>query len=262
MLGYYSYKEKDDVLKHLKWLRRAGVDAIVYDCYGMSERGPNEMDMKKDQVLKWIMEALENQEKETRKLKLIIYLEKYDGNPSLKEYHSALGYIREHIANRPYYFRWQNKPMVLTYMNGDKSPAQDQLEKETSDFTLRRIRAYDGKDYWSYINEWPQPANHEWMSVSPGIDSFMENAYLGKRQSKPLDVSKWNRFDRKGGEYFKKQFLTAREVDPDFIFISGWNDWQYGSQIEPAVEYRFKYVDQAAQMLGREEETKPYRDEH
>ncbi len=31
LLGYYRYKTKDDRLKHLKWLRRAGVDAIVYD---------------------------------------------------------------------------------------------------------------------------------------------------------------------------------------------------------------------------------------
>lgn len=260
MLGYYRYKKKDDLLKHLKWIRRAGVDAIVYDCYGMSELGP--MDMNKDKVLKWIMKALDNQEKEARKLKLIIYIEKYTGNPSLKEYQSALKFVRENFANKPYYFQWQNKPMVLTYMNGDKNPDLDQLEKETSDFTLRRIRAYDGKGNWSYINGWPQPVNHEWMSVSPGIDPFLENAYLGKRQGKPLDGSKWNRFDRKGGEYFEKQFLAARMVDPDFIFISGWNDWQYGCQIEPAMEYRFKYVDQAAQMLGREEETKPYRDEH
>jgi len=259
MLGYYSYKEKDDVLKHLKWIRRAGVDAIVYDCYGFAEWGP--LDIKKDRVLKWIMEALENQEKETRKLKLIIYIEKYDGNASLKEYNFVLDYVREHIANRPYYFRLQNKPMVLTYMNGAKTEALAQLEKETSDFTLRRIRAYDGKANWSYVNPWPQPSNHEWMSVSPGIDPFMELAYLGKKKGYPLDVSKWNRFDRQGGEYFRKQLLTAREVNPDFIFISGWNDWQYGNQIEPAVEYRFKYVDQAAQMLGREEETKPYRDE-
>lgn len=30
------------------------------------------------------------------------------------------------------------------------------------------------------------------------------------------------------------------------------------SRSSPAVEYRFKYVDEAAQLLGREEETKPY----
>ena len=47
--------------------------------------------------------------------------------------------------------------------------------------------------------------------------------------------------------------------DPEIIFISGWNDWQYGCQIEPAVEYGFKYVDLAAQVLGREAETAPYR---
>lgn len=123
------------------------------------------------------------------------------------------------------------------------------------------MRAYDGQENWSYCNQWPQPANHEWMPVSPGIDPFLENAYLGNKKRKPLDVTKWNKFDRQDGEYFKKQIRTAREVNPEFIFISAWNDWQYGLEIEPAVEYRFMYVDEGARLLGREEETKPYRDE-
>lgn len=41
--------------------------------------------------------------------------------------------------------------------------------------------------------------------------------------------------------------------------MSGWNDWQYACQIEPAVEYQFEYVDLAARLLGREEETRFYR---
>jgi hypothetical protein len=260
LLGYYGYKDKSEVLKHLKWLRRAGVDTIIYDVYGFAEWGP--MDIEKDRVLKWMMEALEDQEKEARKLKLAIWIEKYDSNPTLEEYRFALKYVRERMANKPYYFRWKNKPMVVTYVNRE-NPVLDQLEKETDDFTLSRVRAYDGKEYWSYVNEWPQPANRGWMPVSPGIDSFLEDAYLAKKKGKPsLDASKWKRFDREDGEYFKKQLRRAREIDPDFIFISGWNDWQYGLEIEPAVEYRFKYVDLAAKMLGREEETKPHRDEH
>lgn len=258
LLGYYRYKTKDDLLKHLKWLRRAGVDAIVYDIYGFAEWTP--MDIEKDRVLTWLMEALADQEKEARKLKLIIWIERYDSNPSLVEYHHVLNYVRKHAAQKPFYFRLKNKPLVLTYVN-NANPVLDQLEKETYDFSLRRVQAYDGKENWSYCNDWPQPANREWMPVSPGIDPFLENAYLGKKKGKPLDVSTWKKFDRQDGEYFKKQLLTAREVDPEFIFISGWNDWQYGLEIEPAVEYRFKYVDEAAQLLGREEETKPYRGE-
>ncbi len=258
LMGYYRYKEKTDLLKHLKWLRRAGVDTIVYDVYGFAEWGP--LDIEKDRVLQWLMEALADQDNEPRKLQLLIWIEKYDSNPNLEEYRFALNYIRKHLAQKPYYFRWKNKPMVLTYVN-HTNPVLDELEKESDDFTLHRIRAYDGKEYWSYCNDSPQPANHEWMPVSPGIDPFLENAYLARKKGKPLDVSEWKRFDRQNGGYFRKQLLRARDVNPEFIFISGWNDWQYGLEIEPAVEYRFKYVDMAARMLGREEETKPYRDE-
>jgi hypothetical protein len=64
---------------------------------------------------------------------------------------------------------------------------------------------------------------------------------------------------REGGRYFEKQLLRARECNPEIIFVSGWNDWQCSIQIEPAVEYEFKYVDMAARLLGREHETLPYR---
>jgi len=57
------------------------------------------------------------------------------------------------------------------------------------------------------------------------------------------------------------QGLDAREpqANPEIIFISSWNDWQYGNQIEPAVEYGCKYLDLTAEILGRWRETRPYR---
>jgi hypothetical protein len=67
------------------------------------------------------------------------------------------------------------------------------------------------------------------------------------------------RADREDGAFFKKQLLWAKQADPEIIFISGWNDWQYGNHIEPAVEYGYQYVDLAAQVLGRAQETAVYR---
>ena len=131
---------------------------------------------------------------------------------------------------------------------------------------MRRIRPYYS-DVWSYIDHWPQRLNREWMVASPGFDAFLENAYVAKyvRQEQNPDYEKIRQearrhsADREDGAYFKKQLLRARTGNPKIIFISGWNDWQYGNQIEPAVEYEYKYVDLASQLLGRQEETAPYR---
>ncbi len=260
LLGYYDHETKETLNRHLRWIRRAGVDCIVYDIYGFDKWGP--MDIEKDRVLMWLMEALENQPDEPRKLQLIIWLERYAANPGIEEYHHALNFVRQHLAEKPYYYRYQGCPLVVTYLNGESKDI-DQLEWENEYFSLRRIRPYHS-DVWSYIEFWPQKLNREWMSACPGIDPYMENAYLANKRETNPDLAQIRKdsiaIERKDGEYFKKQLLRARQGNPRILFISGWNDWQYGCQIEPAVEYGFKYVDLAALVLGREEETRPYRE--
>ena len=66
--------------------------------------------------------------------------------------------------------------------------------------------------------------------------------------------------DREDGQYYVRQLTHAANANPEILFISTWNDWQYANQIEPAVEYGFKYVDLTVKSLGRWEETAAYRD--
>ena len=100
------------------------------------------------------------------------------------------------------------------------------------------------------------------MVVSPGFDSYLEQAFLAKRDGNDdLETVRKHASvaDREDGAFFERQLLRARTGDPEIIFISGWNDWQYGNQIEPAVEYGYQYVDLVARLLGRWEETSAYR---
>jgi len=102
------------------------------------------------------------------------------------------------------------------------------------------------------------------MVVSPGYDSYLEDAYLARRTG-DADLAKVRKnaaaADREDGAFFERQLLRARTGNPEIIFISGWNDWQYGNQIEPAAEYGYTYVDLAARLLGRQHETAAYRDD-
>ena len=263
LAGYYKSDDPKVLKQHLHDMRRAGIDAIVYDCYGTAKW--TLADLPTDRTLKLLCEELAHQENESRKLKLIIWLEKYFVNPSLEDYHNALRYVRENLAERDFYFRLDGRPLVVTYHNGNNEHI-DQIEWENDYFTLRRIRPYHS-DVWSYVEHYPQRLSRDWMVASPGSDPYLEHAYLAKYYHKDpqfdlakiREESRKHADDREGGEYFKKQLLRTRYGNPKFIFISGWNDWQYANHIEPAVEYGHQYVDMAARLLGREAETAPYR---
>ena len=263
LIGYYRSDDLRTLREQLRGMRRAGIDTIVYDCYGTAEFELT--DLPNDRALALLTQELAHQDDEPRKLSLIIWLEKYFVNPTLDSYRFALHYVREHLTEQPYYYRYDGKPLVVTYHNGNNDSI-DEIEWDNDYFSLRRIRPYNS-DVWSYVDNYPQRLNREWMVASPGFDAYLELAYVAKYYHKEpnpdfakiREESAKHAAGREEGEFFRKQLLRARYGDPRIIFISGWNDWQYANHIEPAVEYEYRYVDQAARLLGRESETAPYR---
>jgi hypothetical protein len=264
LAGEYRCDDPAVLRRQLHWIRRAGVDVIVYDVYGF--RTWNITDLPKDRTLPLLINELSNQDNESRKLKLVIWLERWDSNPPLEDYRYGLEYVQRHLAHHDFYYRHHGKPLVLTYLNGENAVV-DTVEKENTFFTTRRVRAGRTGD-WSYIQGLPQTPHREWMPVSPGFDDYMERAYRDKYVNhKEIDLTAiWAHApkvtgQRDDGRFLEKQMIEARKANPEILFISGWNDWQCSMQIEPAVEYGFQYVDLAAHLLGRDTETAPYRDE-
>jgi hypothetical protein len=262
LLGEYKTSDPQVVRQHLRWLRRAGVDVIFYDlCRVQPEL--TILDLPKQKTLQLIIEELSRQEKEPRKLQLAIWMEKWNSNPTAAEYRFGLDYIRENLAGLDFYCRHDGKPLVVTYLN-KPSPEIDELDQEYAPFlTIRRISPFRNVKGWRYFGP---DGDKECMTVNPGADGFMEEAFITKYiDKKPIDDEAFRKRGRAAveqraeGAYFENQLLKARQVDPQLIFISGWNDWAWCLQIEPAKEYGFKYVDLAARMLGREAETRPYR---
>lgn len=261
-LGDYKTSDRKIVRQHLQWLRRAGVDVILYDtCRIQPEL--NLLKLPEQKTLKLIVDELSHQEKETRKLKLAVWLEKWNSTPTAEEYKFGLDYIRKNLANRDFYYRLDGKPLVVAYLNS-LSPAIDKLEQDNkSFFTFRRVSPYPDMPGWRYFG--PE-GDKQCMTVNPGANGFMEEAFITSViNHKPIDVAAYRQRgkaaieQRADGKYFENQLLVARKVDPKVIFISGWNDWAWCLQIEPAKEYGLKYVDMAAKLLGREGETKAYR---
>lgn len=263
LIGDYRCDAPEVIHRQLQWIRRAGVDVIVYDVYGFKTW--NITDFPKDKALPLLISELATQDKESRKLQLVVWLEKWSSNPSFEQYQYGLDYVRTRLASKEFYHRYGGAPLVLIYENGEND-AYDQIVKANPDIRLQRVRPFK-TDVWSYVENYPQTFNREWMPANPGFDGYLEEAYTRKyvQQVKDMDVDAIRQHGpraaalREDGRYFERQLLRAREGSPAFIFVSGWNDWQCCLQIEPSVEYEFKYVDTAARLLGRSTETLPYR---
>jgi hypothetical protein len=262
MLGEYKTSDRKVLRQHLQWLRRAGVDVICYDACRIQPE-LTLLGLPRQKTLQLLVDELSHQEKETRKLKLVVWLEKWNSNPKPEEYRFAFDYIRHNLAQRDFYYRLDGKPLVMTYHNGAAPDLVGIDRRNERDFSIRHISPTPGDPGWAYVG----PAgDKECMTAGPGFDSYLEGAFMTTHLNrKPVDTKALGEHGkevvaaRADGATFERQLLQARQVDPKIIFISGWNDWACCMQIEPAKEYGFKYVDMAARFLGREAETRPYR---
>ena len=212
VLGDYKTSDRKIIRQHLQWLRRAGVDVIVYDtCRVQPEL--TLLDLPKQKTLRLLAEELSHQEKETRKLKLVVWMEKWNSNPTAEQYEFALDYVRKNLADRDFYYRLDGKPLVMTYLNGP-APEVDKIDQEYKQFfTLRRVSPAPERPGWKYFGPL---GDKECMTVNPGANGFMEEAFITKYINRqPIDVQAFRQHgkaaiaQRTDGKYFENQLLKV-----------------------------------------------------
>ena len=128
------------------------------------------------------------------------------------------------------WFYWKGKPLVMANPEG--------LSEELRDFfTLRRSWAWtkdgdgdkwfrDGKDAWPWLDHTPQgygwhesPDKPEQVVVCTAEhpNSDRGKSFHNGSNPKPHQTEK--------GLYFAEQWEHALKVDPEFIFVTQWNEW-------------------------------------
>ena len=76
-------------------------------------------------------------------------------------------------------------------------------------------------------------------TVTPGFDNYLIRGV--NRLFEP----------RQDGRYYIDSWNIALRCDPDWIFITSWNEWYENSQIEPSVEYGTDYIILTRQQIKR-----------
>ena len=137
------------------------------------------------------------------------------------------------------WFQWEGKPLILGDKTGKMDDGTPMDPKMVDFFTWRNSWAWDpGQDKWQWIDKYPQRAgwhddpNHpEEVPVSVAghpVDSlgrsYHSDEQWGHGTEPPVDAQ-YRTADTDTGRQFAQQWEQALKIDPQFIFITGWNEW-------------------------------------
>ena len=215
--GYYRPDDPWVIRKHVQMLTDAGVDMLVLDATnGFTYDAERE-------ALCVVLEQMKAEGHHVPQIAMFAYA----------QHHAVVQHLWESFykpgKHRELWFQWKGKPLLLT-------PPEGLSEEVKAFFTIRTSWAWtrghawfgDGKDKWPWLDFAPQvPGWHDApgkaecvpVGVSQHVTNNIGRSFHASRQPAPADC-------RPGeGLYFDEQWKHALPHDPEFIFITGWNEW-------------------------------------
>ena len=153
------------------------------------------------------------------------------------------------------WFIWNGKPLLLFGQHGELRGDMNKVvfpQHITDFFTIRRSWAWDslswygeeGYHRWPWVAHTPQcvgwdvpgVAEHVPVAVGEHPLSNIGRSFHDGKQPETDFYDETPLTDQ--GPYFAEQWQHALKVDPEFIFVTGWNEWSAGGMIctDPSYE--------------------------
>jgi hypothetical protein len=225
IFGYYLSDDEAVLRKHAQMLADAGVDVIIFDVTNQQTY---------PRSWKALCRVYDQIRREGGRTPQIAFLCPFwDPKKVARE-------LWEQLYRPGLYpdlwFRWEGKPLILA------DPAQTDLGPEVRDrFTFRKPQpdyfvGPTGPNQWGWLEVYPQ---HVFTNAT-GVPEQMavgvaQNAVDGKLSvlSNPRSLGRSYHDGREpeladcdfSGRNFAEQWRRAFQVEPEFIFITGWNEW-------------------------------------
>lgn len=213
--GYYLADDEYVIRRNARMLADAGVDVIILDVTNAATYTPVYMKLFS------IYRQLRSEGLDVPQICFI--------TNSFSE--KVVPQLYEELYSKNLYpelwFRWQGKPLILSKPDGVSPEIRDF-------FTFRQSWAWnagewfgDGRDKWPWLDHYPQKPGWHVEGVPEEISvcvaqhptTNIGRSFHDGKQPSPAD------FKTAEGLCFAEQCKRALEVDPQFVFITGWNEW-------------------------------------
>ena len=261
MLGYYKTTDPWVLRKHAEMLADAGVDAVFFDCTNGSQTWRESYEA--------LMKTWDQAQKDGVNVPKIAFM-----LPFAPVQHSlvSLRQLYEEVYEPEFYknlwFMWEGKPCIMAYPDNLTDSPKDKAIAVFFTFRPPQAGYYtDGPiatryDEWSWLQIYPQhgfakKADGTFEQISVGVAQNTSPDKKGRcgafnvKDAYGRNFSVLKGFDPRVDGYlygwnFQEQWNRALELDPELVFVTGWNEYIAGMHT-PADGWNgfpFSFVDQ------------------
>ncbi|MGD8777361.1 MAG: DUF5722 domain-containing protein [Ignavibacteria bacterium] len=236
-IGYYLNQEEWAVRRHAYQLSDAGVDVIIFDVTN---------DITFPEVYLNVCKVYRRMRSEGERTPDITFLgSEISINKLWDEFYKKGMYP-------DLWFYWKGKPLIL--FGQHEVPQRNKMndvvfhDEITKFFSIRHSWAWTtlpwyyscptGKDKWPWVDHYPQamgwhdsPDEKEMVPVAvaqhplSNIGRSFHNFH--QPENDIYDLTEYT----DEGLCFQEQWNRALDVDPKFVFVTGWNEWSAGKQV-------------------------------
>lgn len=222
-LGYYLSDDEYVLRRHAHLLSDAGVDTLVFDTTN---------DLTYPECYMALCRVFEQIRAEGERTPQVCFLASWKSAETLYEEFYSKG------LHSDLWFHWKGKPLLLFGQHAGMKREEEFPEEIRNFFTMRSSWAWDNPRWWrDGYHQWPwvahypqvfgwdQPGVPEEVAVCVAqhpIYNIGRSYHIGKQpETDKYDLTPFTA----EGLCFEEQWRRALEVDPEFIFVTGWNEW-------------------------------------
>ena len=240
LYGYYKTTDPWVLRKQAEMLADAKIDVVFFDCTNLTLTWKESYD-----VLMEVWTQAQNDGVNVPKIAFLLPFGSPEyGGPQL---HMLYADVYKPGRYKNLWFMWKGKPIIMARPEDLTGSVED---KEIADFFTFRpgqpdyINGPQRKDNWGWLEVYPQHGyfpleNGRFEQVTVGVSqntnlssgehfcAFNEPATYGR------SFSKKKGFDTRPDGYlygwnFQEQWDRAMEIDPELVFVTGWNEYISG----------------------------------
>lgn len=258
LFGYYKTTDPWVLRKHAEMLADAGVDAVFFDCTNGSLTWQDSYEA--------LLKTWDQAQRDGVKVPKIAFMLPFGAVPnalvSLRQLYRDV-YKPGRYENL--WFKWKGKPGIMGYPDNLSDTEEDREIAAFFTFRPGQPDYVDGpkrNDQWAWLENYPQHGyakngNGSFEQVAVGVAQNAGPATGGHCSAFNLpgtygrSYSKRHGFDPRVDGYlygwnFQEQWDRAFELDPELVFVTGWNEYIAGQWL-PEHNWTgdpFSFVDQ------------------